>query len=365
MLCSNVLGDLYGASMDRPRLASALDRLRTQTGARSVTIHWFHRTPDRLRHRWLATCSATPAPAGELSLLDDLNPRTIVAVNPVHDGVYMLEDDNCPDALQGQFHQWQARLREQGLGQFLGARIAMGALGEAGLAVHAGVGTPLAAHCRQTLTDLMPHVREALRLMIETDRRADENAMLRHVMDRIQFALAICDDAGRVQIANPAARGLLEGLVVRLPGMADGEWRLIEGLRPLLLSGSPGAMRWRNGDREVLLHAVALPRFALERYAIARERRAFALALADAGGPPPPSPADLRAFFALTPSEADLLARLCGGDDVATFAQARGVSIHTARTQLKQVMAKTRASRQADLIRLALASPSHLFGRSN
>jgi DNA-binding CsgD family transcriptional regulator len=41
------------------------------------------------------------------------------------------------------------------------------------------------------------------------------------------------------------------------------------------------------------------------------------------------------------------------------------VSIHTARTQLKQVMAKTRASRQADLIRLALASPSHLFGRSN
>ena len=91
MLCSNVLGDLYGASMDRPRLATALDRLRTQTGARSVTIHWFNRTPDRLRHRWLATCSATPAPAGELSLLDDLNPRTIVAVNPVHDGVYMLE----------------------------------------------------------------------------------------------------------------------------------------------------------------------------------------------------------------------------------------------------------------------------------
>ncbi|KAJ8138353.1 hypothetical protein OY671_008434, partial [Metschnikowia pulcherrima] len=277
-----------------------------------------------------ATCSATPAPAGELSSSDDLNPRTIVAVNPVHDGVYMSEDDNCPDASQGQFHQWQARSREQGSGQFMGARIAMGALGEAGLAVHAGVGTPSAAHCRQASIDLMPHVREASRSMIETDRRANENAMSRQVMDRIQFASAICDDAGRVQIANPAAQSSSEGSVVRVPGMADTEWRSIEGLRPLSSSGSPHAMRWRNGDREVSLHAVALPRFASERYAIAGERPAFASASADAGGPPPPSPADLRAFFASTPSEADSSARSCGGDDVATFAQARGVSIHTA-----------------------------------
>jgi hypothetical protein len=260
--------------------ATALDRLRTQTGARSVTIHWFNRTPDRLRHRWLATCSATPAPAGELSLLDDLNPRTIVAVNPVHDGVYMLEDDNCPDALQGQFHQWQARLREQGLGQFLARASPWGRWARPGLR-SMPVGTPLAAHCRQALIDLMPHVREALRLMIETDRRANENAMLRHdgpISSRWRSVTMRAGPDRQSGGARPAGRPGGAGAGDGGHGMAADR-----GLRPLLLSGSPRAMRWRHGDREVLLHAVALPRFALERYAIAGERPAFALALADAG----------------------------------------------------------------------------------
>jgi hypothetical protein len=61
----------------------------------------------------------------------------------------------------------------------------------------------------------------------------------------------------------------------------------------------------------------------------------------------------LRAFFDVTYSEAELLAALCAGTDVAGFTRLRKVSIHTARSQLKRLMVKTAARCQFDLIRMA------------
>jgi DNA-binding CsgD family transcriptional regulator len=52
--------------------------------------------------------------------------------------------------------------------------------------------------------------------------------------------------------------------------------------------------------------------------------------------------------------------RLIEGDSVARAAQALGISVNTARTQLKSVFAKTGCNRQSDLIRVVLTSPAYL-----
>ena len=55
--------------------------------------------------------------------------------------------------------------------------------------------------------------------------------------------------------------------------------------------------------------------------------------------------------FALSPTEARVAAALCSGLTINEYANAAGVTIGTARSQLKQVLAKTRANREADLVR--------------
>jgi DNA-binding CsgD family transcriptional regulator len=68
-------------------------------------------------------------------------------------------------------------------------------------------------------------------------------------------------------------------------------------------------------------------------------------------------PADLIGqIFALSPTESRVAAALCSGLTINEYADAAGVTIGTARSQLKQVLAKTLANRQADLVRQICSS---------
>ena len=60
----------------------------------------------------------------------------------------------------------------------------------------------------------------------------------------------------------------------------------------------------------------------------------------------------LRQAFGLTEAEARLAARLARGDSVHDIASDHRVAIHTARGQLKSVLAKTHTHRQAELVAL-------------
>jgi len=58
----------------------------------------------------------------------------------------------------------------------------------------------------------------------------------------------------------------------------------------------------------------------------------------------------------LTPTEAALAAAIASGRTAAEIAAERGSSEHTVRTHLKRILDKTGTTRQADLVRLLLAS---------
>jgi DNA-binding CsgD family transcriptional regulator len=72
--------------------------------------------------------------------------------------------------------------------------------------------------------------------------------------------------------------------------------------------------------------------------------------VSEASGIPTLPPDVVARVLALSPTESRLTAALCAGLSVNEYAARHGVSISTARTQLKQVLAKTHAHRQSDLV---------------
>jgi DNA-binding CsgD family transcriptional regulator len=63
----------------------------------------------------------------------------------------------------------------------------------------------------------------------------------------------------------------------------------------------------------------------------------------------------LRALYSLTHAEIELVELLCDGLSLDEAAKHREVTMNTARSQLKQIFAKTNTSRQGELVRLVLA----------
>jgi DNA-binding CsgD family transcriptional regulator len=71
----------------------------------------------------------------------------------------------------------------------------------------------------------------------------------------------------------------------------------------------------------------------------------------------------LSQVYNLTPAEARLAADLTLGVSLEDTARARGLSIHTVRSQIKAIFSKTQTSRQSELVRRLLTGPAALvFG---
>jgi DNA-binding CsgD family transcriptional regulator len=70
----------------------------------------------------------------------------------------------------------------------------------------------------------------------------------------------------------------------------------------------------------------------------------------------------LGSFHKLTEAELELAALLCEGETLESAARVRGISPHTARSQLKRIFQKTNTSRQADLVGLVTGGLTKLRG---
>jgi len=71
------------------------------------------------------------------------------------------------------------------------------------------------------------------------------------------------------------------------------------------------------------------------------------------------SATSLRLLFKLTPAEARLAHDLAKGASVEEYAESAAISVATARTQLRAVLAKTGEKRLQDLVRMLATLPSH------
>jgi DNA-binding CsgD family transcriptional regulator len=85
--------------------------------------------------------------------------------------------------------------------------------------------------------------------------------------------------------------------------------------------------------------------------------RGVALFIVDPDRQPPQSHGLLREAFGLTRTEAEIARRLASGASIEEIAAATHTSVGTARNHVKRVLAKTRTSRQAELVALIANRP--------
>ncbi len=217
---------------------------------------------------------------------------------------------------------------------------------------------------------LVPHLALGYRLMAETRR----HEALADAIDRFPTGVTLLDARGHLLLANRGARQIfaqndgigLDGAAVRAAIASDDAslrraistsveaavaGRLIEsavlsvsrrsGRRPYAVMVGP--LRPHTGDPTAADAVVVLYVADLEQ-GVLRRREA------------------LRELYGLTEAETQLVELLCQGNSLDEAAGARGVTLNTARSQLKQVFAKTRTSRQSELVRLVISGVASIAG---
>lgn len=245
----------------------------------------------------------------------------------------------------------------------------------AGVSVHRGSrGTAFDETSERAFTALIPHLRRAMQVAGRLQWARAHSEGLSQALDHVQTAVAIVDGNANVVDMNAAAEALLakaDGLAVK-----SGE---IKALRPAdntrlrrTIAGSAGTTAGSDFDAGGVLQIAR--RTGLRSYAVlvspisswaaitfALPRAGAIVMINDPEAEPMVPVEPLQRLYGLTAAEARLVAALAAGRRIEDAAKAFKISCETARTQLRQIFAKTGTTRQTDLVSTVLALP---FGPS-
>jgi DNA-binding CsgD family transcriptional regulator len=213
---------------------------------------------------------------------------------------------------------------------------------------------------------LMPHLQRGAaiaRRLRQADQLADCGMA---ALEHLAAAFLVLDRSGNLIHANPAASALLaaaDGFRITPAGFTGASTAVTTKLQATLemASGRPGApaeagaLRLPRPSGRQALALVAMPLRAggrLQEGPGWGGSPAILVCVTDPEEGARPAQDHLVALFGLTQAEAALAAGLLAGQDLRDIAAHSGRSIHTVRSQLATLMAKTDTGRQAELVRL-------------
>ena len=215
---------------------------------------------------------------------------------------------------------------------------------------------------------ILPHLQRASAVR----RRMAEAASVAEAglsgLDYLQMGVLLLKQDGRVAYANRAAEALLalKDAVSAGPDGLAGSTTASTGVLSRLISRASGRERGppRSGsvqlpcasDRPSVL-AVATPIRPGAHDPFNLAQPAAMLCLFDRCLHRTTTPDQLKMLFDLTRSEAEIACALVGGGSVHEIAGRTGRSVHTIRSLLSRVMAKTETNRQAELVSMLTRMP--------
>lgn len=213
--------------------------------------------------------------------------------------------------------------------------------------------------------DVIPHVARAFQVSMIT---AKSEGWLYHepLLDVMAHGAILLDRQLRPMYANALARSLFESRdgIISIAGSIDAEARQVRGAFANMLedaaAGRGGALRLPRSNGAPPLQALAVCLHRGPTWLGAR-RPAVLLVVADPMSAAQSSTEILRAMFGLTAAEAAFCREMLSGADVKTCAANLGIGMATARQHLSRALAKTGATRQAELIRL-ISMPGQALG---
>lgn len=228
---------------------------------------------------------------------------------------------------------------------------------------------------QQLIKTLAPHMARAVEINHKISAINTQKHWALSALDRLRVGVILLDELGKPRFLNREAERLTtsahgffvgrNGLVLpsatdttRLHGMIANAARMADGTatNPGALADGDLCIRTTGSDGAGLqFQVIPLPRGLSEQpWEMTSCHGCVAVFISVAGGPRL-SWNRIMVLYGLTRAEAKLASALANGTSLEESAVALSISIHTARSQLKSVFAKTGVTRQAELVAILLA----------
>lgn len=292
------------------------------------------------------------------------NPRLLIEVNqPLQ--VIRDEDvfqDDCPI-----FRRFMKRLALAGLGKAIMLDITLPDDTLLSLIAHRHCydDRPYDVDIENFLYALAPHLSQALEISQQYNQGMFQQKLLESVIDHISMGLLLIDEKGDVLWSSQTAERMIENSATMI--LHNRQLRFLNSsvnlsFRDLLShlthqsSGFERHILVDNDERSNALEIMLTPFYnngALP-YALVYLKDAQAASMI--------APKEVQTLFALTPAEANIAVALADGLTLSEYAELKGISIGTARIQLKSVFSKMGINRQAELVRKLYSSVSMVSG---
>lgn len=363
---SQVIGDIYDASLDPGLWPSAIESICGYVGAASASLH----SQDAISRAtavlfWWGRESSAPH-------YFDLYLQKYGKINPIFPGIFFFDVEMpvaVPDVLSCEefvrtrfFREW---LAPQRLMDGLFSNLEKGATSCALFTAmrHAKQGR-VDDRMRRRFELITPHVRRAMLIGKVIDLHRVEAAALADSLDELASAMFIVDSSGRIIHANASAHRLIaDAHVLRATngrlGVLDpqGNQNLLDIFRAAQAGdaavGKRGIalpLKARTGERYVA-HILPLTSGARRKAGVSYSATA-AMFVRKAALDLPSPPEAVAGAFQLTPAEVRVLFAIVEIGGVPDVAPVLGISDQTVKTHLHRIYEKTATKRQADLVKL-------------
>jgi DNA-binding CsgD family transcriptional regulator len=363
---SQVIGDIYDASLDPALWPTAIESICGYVGAASASLHSqdsITRATDALF--WWGRASTAPH-------YFKVYLETYGKINPIFPGIIFFDVERpvaVPDVISCEefvrtrfFREW---LAPQSLTDGLFSNLEKGATSCALFTAmrHAEHGQ-VDDRMRRRFELITPHVRRSMLIGKVIDLHRVEAAVLADSLDELASGVLIVDATGRIIHANASAHRLIaEANVLRATNGRVAAFDL-EGTRNLLdvftaaqagdaAVGKRGIaipLTARTGERYVA-HVLPLTSGARRKAGVSYAATA-AMFIREAALDLPSPPEAIAGQFKLTPAEVRVLFAIVEIGGVPEVAPVLGIADQTVKSHLHRIYEKTATKRQADLVKL-------------
>lgn len=276
--------------------------------------------------------------------------------------------DHIDEHEVGESEFYQDFLLPNGLRYMIGVALARESGREASLAL-------LRARGRKPYSDeegawaqrLSPHLQRALALLLRQGRTAEWLQAGEHALDALNTGVLLLNGDGAVVYANRVALALFPRYFISGPTVqrltarsADGACALDAAWQRILANGLPQSVLLPDaghaaGSADAAVTLCRVPSMTETSMIVPGSQ--YLVFLTPMARRHSPGVEQLAALFNLTPAEARLAQALSMGQTLAKFADRTGVKRSTVRSQLLEVLAKTGAERQQDLVAMLARLP--------
>lgn len=367
---NQLLLDLYACPADPAHWSAMLDRLCHAMRVRSAVVQLLVRDGENTRSRWMVRDSTSEAARAlhDRYFSDSVNPRmrTPRVLDLQRQPIVRDQDFFEPD--DPLYIDLQHRLHATKLGRFISIRLPFAEDQGLALVLHRDFDDREDfSHVEERFAlDLMPHLRQAVQLSMTLHDTSRHVCDLRETINTLRCALVLCNADATVCWMNRAAEQLLaqrQSLWVSNERLTAASTQETSSLRRAIFSAAHDSSE--HSDEYLVLgarsgsHAVHAKVQRIDAPGLVGHFTPCpqVLVMLSAPNHTPALPADLLTrVFGLSPAESRLAAALCRGATLNEYAREHQIAVGTARYQLKQIMAKTHVSRQAQLVQRLYSS---------